>query len=67
MDSLLLLLPALSCAALMFICFRTMRHADMTAASEEREDPLRTELDSLRQEVATLRAQLDRERTPVDG
>jgi hypothetical protein len=68
-EFLLVLLPAVSCAALMFICFRAMRHADTGAASPEKlEDDaaLRAQMDVLREEVTTLRAQLDRERSAPD-
>jgi hypothetical protein len=58
-EFLLPLLPAAGCAALMFVCFRTMRHSDMPSGQPETSD----ELAALREKVATLRAELARTRS----
>jgi hypothetical protein len=57
--------PAAVCAAAMFLCFRMMRHSDMTTDADD--------LDTLRKEVADLRAELAQARSvrlggaPADG
>lgn len=51
MDPLVALLPAAGCAALMFVCFRMMRHSDTPAD----EPGAKNEVVALREEVAALR------------
>lgn len=55
MESLLALLPAAGCAAVMFLCFRMMRHSGMSDDTPETNDEvvlLRGEVAALRDEVA---------------
>jgi hypothetical protein len=66
----LALAPVAACAALMVVCFRGMRHSETESAGPEETAellPLRRQLDALRGEVATLRAELDRERSGAIG
>jgi len=56
LESLLALLPAVGCAALMVVCFRMMRHPQMPTSDPGSHD----EVEALRQEVAALREELAR-------
>ncbi len=56
MEFLLALLPAAGCAALMFVCFRMMRHSRMPAAEPDAKD----EVVALREENAALREEMAR-------
>ena len=59
MRFLLSVLPVAACAAVMFLCFRMMRHSDMPADGHAESD----DLDTLRKEVADLREELARARS----
>ena len=64
MRFLLSVLPVAACAAVMFLCFRMMRHSDMPADGHAESD----DLDTLRKEVADLREELARARSvPTDA
>jgi len=56
LKSLVALLPAAACAALMFVCFRMMRHSGMPAGEPGAKD----EVVALREEVAALREEVAR-------
>ncbi len=58
MEFLVALLPAAGCAALMFVCFRMMRHSEM-----HDESGMNSEVAALREEVASLRDELERARS----
>lgn len=59
MEFLLTLLPAAGCAAVVFVCFRMMRYADMHSGQLDAND----ELASLREEMAAVRIELERTRS----
>jgi hypothetical protein len=63
MRTFLTLLPALACAAMMFVCFRMM----FGHRQEPAEDAGAQEIAELREEVARLRAQRALEQEHVDG
>lgn len=63
MESLLFLLPAAGCAALMFVCFRMMRHSGMPTGEPEAGG----EVASLREEVAALREEVARRHSVPNG
>ena len=56
MKFLLALLPAAGCAALMLVCFRMMRSSEMRAEPENKD------VTALREQVASLREELERTR-----
>lgn len=58
MESLVSLLPAAGCAALMLVCFRMMRHPEMHGETEAKDEVV-----ALREEVASLRDELKRTRS----
>ena len=64
MRFLLAVLPAATCAAAMFLCFRMMRPSDMPADGHAESD----DVDTFRKEVADLREELTRARSvPTDA